>query len=97
MDGSGGTAPSIHTRHIVAVYDPADGRVRHLHHVLIFEGGRQVERASAEAEAMDNARQCGLDTAALRAIYVGDALPDEPGALRVDVGTGRLVVEPFTT
>ncbi|AEW99159.1 hypothetical protein [Streptantibioticus cattleyicolor] len=89
--GSGGDAPEVSLTHTVALYDPADGRVVHLHQVVVLGGGGRVEEDRAEREAVENARLRGHDVGGLRVQHVTAPLPDRPGVLHVDTATGELV------
>ncbi len=49
---SAGLAPLIADVHVVALYEPSDGRIVHLHAVVVCEGGRPI----SEQDAIDEAR-----------------------------------------
>jgi hypothetical protein len=90
MAGSGGKAPKVSATHIVAVYDPADGRLLHLHHVVVFEGGKSISPKEAEREAIEHARRRGHNVAKLKTLLVRERLPGG-GHFRVDVAKGKLI------
>jgi hypothetical protein len=86
---AGPKSRKIVTQHFIVFYDPADGRIRHLHTVHVVEGGRHVDRAEAEREAEERARQYGLDPGRHKKLYVTEFPPQ--GAVRVDLETERLI------
>ncbi|MCP2165547.1 hypothetical protein [Goodfellowiella coeruleoviolacea] len=91
MESAGaGNAPSVALTHVVALYDPADGRVVHLHHVVVLEGGRRISREEAERQAVVSARESGHESDGLRSRYLETPLPEGPGVLHVDTATGRV-------
>ncbi|MFD7102327.1 hypothetical protein [Streptomyces celluloflavus] len=90
---SAGNGPLVSLTHTVAVYDPAsDGRVVHLHHVVVLEGGKTVGREEVEQEALGKAREKGHDVGRLRLQYLDVPLPEGRGVLCVDAATGSAVV-----
>ena len=89
MIGSGGKAPKVAATHVVAVYDPTDGRVVHLHEVVVFEGGKSISRGEAEREALEHAHRHGHPVERLKALWVHER--PAGGHLRVDVASGKLI------
>ena len=92
--GSGGLAPQPAATHVVAVYRPSDGRVLHLHQVVVLEGGKDVGADVAERGALESAERAGLAVAELSTLRVTEPLPPEPGMLRVDLESECIVSEP---
>ena len=88
--GSGGTGPKVAQIHAVALYEPDGGRVAHVHQVTVFEGGKSVDRETAEREAVDQARKRGHDVDRLRLHYTDRSLPTKRGVLRFDTNKGNL-------
>ena len=87
--GSAATAPV--DEHVVAVYDPKDGRILHLHTFLVF-GGNITEDEAVE-EALVEARRHGRMTEDAKTLHTKQA--PGGGMYRVDLGTLTLVpVEP---
>jgi len=39
-----GKVPTLQSVDAIVVYDPKDGRVRHIHQVLVFKGGKTFDR-----------------------------------------------------
>ncbi|MEU5438318.1 hypothetical protein AB0G73_33885 [Streptomyces sp. NPDC020719] len=91
--GSGGTAPGVSLTHVVAVYEATGGRVVHLHHVVVLEGGQRIEQADAEREALQKAQGEGHAVSGLRTHYVTRPLPREPGVLHFDVAAGTVIAK----
>lgn len=87
--GDAGDAPRLVDEHVVAVYDPEDGRVLHLHTVRVFEGARSVSPEEAVEEALNAARGRGHDTERAQTLHTKEA-PGR-GVHRVDLATTSLV------
>jgi len=88
-----GQVPNISAQHVVALYDPSDGRVAHLHLVHVLEGGKDVTRAQAEEEAKVRAAAAGHDVAKHQLIHASE-LPEGDGRYLVDTAKGILVSAP---
>jgi len=85
-----GKVPTLQSVDAIVVYDPKDGRVRHIHQVLVFKGGKTFDRPAAEKEALSQAEALGHRMASLRALHVPDF--HESGAMyRVDLETHTLI------
>ncbi len=91
MNGSGGAAPRIAATHNVALFDPRDGRIVHMHHVVVFAGGKPVTPQQAESEAVAIARRRGHKVDRLELLTVAGPLPREKGRFRVDLARRALV------
>jgi hypothetical protein len=93
---STGVAPRIRAIHAVALHD-AKGRIHHMHHVVILEGGNSVDAGIATQEAKVHAERMGRDVKKLKALYV-TSLPNPFAMHRVDVRKQVLVeLEPPPT
>jgi hypothetical protein len=57
---NGGAVPKISDVHVVALYDPKNGRIRHVHTVTVFEGGRTINEKQAIEYARSHAADAGL-------------------------------------
>jgi hypothetical protein len=91
-----GSAPKIVDIHAVALYD-AKGRIHHMHHVVMLEGGRAVDRDTAMRDALTHAERMGREVKKLKALYVS-SLPNPRAMHRVDVKKQILVeLEPPAT
>jgi hypothetical protein len=55
VTASGGAAPAITSTHIVALYEPETGRIRHLHVVTVLAGAEPPSEEEAVAAARDAA------------------------------------------
>jgi hypothetical protein len=86
---STGIAPRIKAIHAVALYD-AKGRIHHMHHVVMLEGGNSVDADTATREAAIHAERMGRDVRKLKALYV-TSLPNPRAMHRVDVRRQVLV------
>ena len=85
-----GAAPRISHIHVVAVYDPNDGRIAHLHTVTVFEGGRVVSEKEAVSAAMALAQKAGHPVERLEAKVSNDAAHGKTPH-RIDAKTGDFV------
>ena len=70
---SAGRAPKVVDHHVVALYEPVTGRIRHLHTVTVFEGGRAVAETEAIQRAQEKASNAGHDTKNLEVRVSKDA------------------------
>ena len=86
---STGIAPRIKAIHADALYD-AKGRIHHMHHVVMLEGGNTVDADTARREAAIHAERMGRDVRQLKALYV-TSLPNPRAMHRVDVRRQVLV------
>jgi hypothetical protein len=91
MIGTGGTAPKLAATHTVALYDPIDGRVVHMHHVVVFEGGKAVTAQQAENEAVEKAHRRGHPVDRLERLSLAGPAPRVGGRFRVDLASRTLV------
>lgn len=84
-----GTAPAVKEVQAIAFHD-GDGRIHHIHHLIVLEGGRSLDREALMREARDQARSLGVDVSRLDALHVANV--ENPHAMhRVDVQRGVLV------
>jgi hypothetical protein len=78
--------------HAIAIYDPTDGRIHHMHHVLITEGARPPDASSFEKDALVDAEKFGHKVANLKMLHVKDLnLKDINAKYRVDTEKNVLV------
>ena len=66
----------------VAVYDPATGRIHHLHHAVAAAGRPTVSPASRAREALEHASRAGHTVTSLKTLILHE--PPAPGMYRVD-------------
>lgn len=85
-----GDAPAITSVDAVALYDPRDGRVVHMHHVVMFEGAEAQDRERQERNAMEAARALVKNVDELKVLHVPN-FQLMGKAFRVDVKALRLV------
>lgn len=68
---SGGVAPQMRGVQTVFVYDPADGKVVHVHHLVLLEG-MEIPPATDQVEAaLEAAHRVGHDRAKVAGLHVG--------------------------
>jgi hypothetical protein len=81
----------VQSVHCCVLFDPGDGEIRHVHHVMTIEGAAVPSEKAIEARARELAKESGLDSRRLGALHV-DAAEIEPGhSYRVDAKKRRLV------
>jgi hypothetical protein len=85
----------VESTDLVALYDPDDGRVAHMHQVITLQGADPRSREENERRAFDAARQLGNSIEGLKALHVPDFLP-QGSAYRVDLER-RMLVEVEST
>lgn len=88
-----GSAPAIQSIQAVALYDPGDGRIVHMHHTIRFEGANERRVEEQVQQAIETARRLGHDVQRIKSLHVRD-FKISPRAYRVDVGRQVLVEEP---
>lgn len=85
-----GRAPRVVATQVVALYDPATGRIHHCHTVHVHKGGREVSEKEAIEAAHRHARQCGHDTGHLKVKVSADPVHGHsPHA--IDLRSGEFV------
>jgi hypothetical protein len=62
----------IESIYAVAIYDPNDGSVRHMHHVVSMTGSLPKNPETIEKEAISNATRYGHEVANLKVLHVQD-------------------------
>jgi hypothetical protein len=91
-----GTVPAVVGFCAIALYDPKDGRISHMHHVLTLEGAAQYGADHHERNARLYAEKLGHKVSGLRALHVPNHQPSR-SRLRVDVKKQVLVEIPTIT
>jgi hypothetical protein len=71
---SGGRAPKVSDIHVVALFDPKTGNIRHVHTITVFEGGRAISERQAIESARAQAAKSGLKTEGLEIKTSRDAV-----------------------
>lgn len=87
-----GIAPAVVSVDAVAIYDPKDGRVVHLHHAIRFEGVKASSPDTLRKRAVEAANQMGRETEKLAVLHVPNFEPSGD-MYRVDLKRQRLVGE----
>ena len=90
-----GTVPAIASINAIAVYDPFDGRIFHMHHEVVFEGANRPKADELVRSAMDSARRLGCKTDGLKVLHVPNFRPGQK-AFRVDPEKQVLVEVPLS-
>ena len=80
---SAGKAPAISRIQAVALYD-SQGRIHHMHHVVVMEGAETPAQGTSEGEAVAHAKRLGLAVDELKTLFVPD-FANSGARHRVDV------------
>jgi hypothetical protein len=86
-----GDAPSVASVDVTAIYDPQDGRVVHLHHVIAATGTTRRSPEDQQRTALEAAARLGVGVDGLEVLHLPDFYPTAGKAYRVDVSARRLV------
>src|SRR6188472_1337551 len=89
-----GEGPVVASIDAIALYDPKDGRVVHMHHVVTFEGITAQDREAQRQNALDLARKFGHKVVDLQVLHVPNFQPTGK-AYRVDLAKKALIAMPF--
>ena len=82
--------PELAAVKVVAVYEPKDGQILHVHMVKTFEGGRSIGDEEAVATALKYAAHHGHETARLETVVSSN--PEHAASPhRIDLQTRQFV------
>ena len=84
-----GDTPKIESVFAVALYDPKNGSIRHMHHVILTANSLRPDRKIIEKEAIFNAKRFGHPVDNLQVIHI-DKL-DLNSKYRVDIDSKKLI------
>ena len=86
---SAGKVPRVKGIQAIVFHD-LDGRIHHMHHVIMLEGARPVEYETMKQQACEQAKKQGVDVSRLEILHVPDL--QKPHAMhRVDMKNKTLV------
>lgn len=85
-----GSAPEISDTKVVALFDPASGKIVYVHTVIVFRGGKAVSEQEAISRARANATRIGLPVGRLR-VNVSSNLAHGTQPHRIDPSTNQFV------
>ena len=88
-----GDVPRVIGVDTVALFDPQDGRVVHVHQITTFEGAERRRPEEQLKAAMEAAQRLGQDVEKLEALHAPDFQPGRSG-FRVDLENRRLMEMP---
>ena len=92
---SAGSAPAVSAIDVTFLYDPRDGRVFHVHHVITLEGAQRRNPAEQQRRAEESALRLGVPVENLEVLHVADFR--RTGKMyRVDPKTRTLAETPMT-
>src|SRR5262249_56277984 len=91
----GGSAPEVSWGDLTVLYDPRDGRVIHMHHVIMLEGAERRTRQEQQQSARESALRLGCNVEGLEVLHVVGFQPTGK-TYQVDLQTRALVETPVT-
>lgn len=72
------------------VFHDRDGKIHHIHHVIVLEGSRPVEHETMKQQACKQAEMLGVDVSQLKTLHVSEL--QKPHVMhRVDMKRKKLV------
>jgi hypothetical protein len=92
---SAGNAPAVLSVDVAVLYDPRNGRVVHMHHVITLDGAERRTRDEHQQSARESALRLGCNIEDLEVLHVADFQPTGK-TYRVDLGSRALVETPVT-
>lgn len=87
-----GDTPKIESVYAVALYDPKNGTIFHMHHVILTANSLRPDPQIIEKEAISNAKKFGHPVDNLEVIHI-DKL-DLNSKYRVDIESKKLIKIP---
>jgi hypothetical protein len=90
-----GSAPAVSSVDVTVLYDPRDGRVVHMHHLVTLEGAERRTRAEQQQRARETALRLGCHVGGLEVLHVADFQPAGK-TYRVDLQSQALAETPVT-
>jgi hypothetical protein len=79
---------------VCVLYDPANGRVVHVHRVATFAGAKKSSAHEIEARCLKVAKQLGHTTAHLKSLHVPHGQFKAATPYIVDVKSSKLIEQP---
>jgi len=90
MYSNGGKVPRIVDTHVVAHFDPATGRIAHVHSLTIFEGAQALSDQQAVEAARKSAKKCGISLSGLESKDSNESIHGRIPH-RIDLASGAFV------
>jgi hypothetical protein len=91
-----GEIPRLDSIYALALYDPKDGKIRHMHHVITLENASKTDPQLLEKDAIANAKKLGHNTDSLKVLHLPN-FEDPTSVYRVDVERKTLIKIPEMT
>jgi tRNA G37 N-methylase Trm5 len=88
-----GNTPAVAGIDAVALYEPRDGRIIHMHHVVVFEGARRQSHDELQRRAEEAAKGLGRKIDGLKTLHIQNFSPAPGKHYRVDAKKSVLVEE----
>jgi hypothetical protein len=84
------------SRHMCLLYNPADGRIVHIHRIVNYGSAKKRPgKQAVEARCFEVAKQIGLATTGLKSLHVPDEEFKPSTPYKVDVKKRKLVAQPM--
>ena len=87
-----GDTPKMESVYGVAIYDPKNGAIRHMHHLILTSNTAASDPQTIEKEAISIAKRFGHDVDNLKIIHIEKL--DLNSKYRVDIESKKLVKLP---
>jgi hypothetical protein len=91
-----GKTPRLESIYAIAVYNPKDGKIHHMHHVITLENASKADPQLIERDAIANAKKIGHNTDSLKVLHIPN-FEDPTSKYRVDVERKTLIKMPEMT
>jgi hypothetical protein len=85
-----GKTPNLESIYAISLYDPKNGKILHMHHVLNMEHSSNIEPQQLEKDVVAFAEKLGHNVKRLKVLHTHD-LQDMTLNYRVDVNKKTLV------
>jgi hypothetical protein len=91
---STGEIPPVASIDAVAIYDPADGRIVHMHQVITFKGAKRTSPEEQQRNALEHAQRLRGKVEGMATLHVPD-FREGPGRCCVDLKKKTLIDLPL--
>lgn len=85
-----GTVPALTSTDAIALYDPRNGEIVHMHHIVTFAGAERQNYEEQQQRAIESAQCLGCNVDELRMLHVPNFQPSGK-AYKVDLQRQMLV------
>lgn len=72
-----GEMPEVISNDAVAVYDPQNGTIIHMHYITVYEGAERLDEEFQELDALECAQMSGCNVDGLETLCIPDHIPTD--------------------